>query len=216
MFLFLVTSFIAGILTVLAPCVLPLLPIIVGGGAGNNSRKPLLVLIGSLSLSIIIFTLLLRASTLLIDIPQSTWSYISGVILIFFGIITLFPTLWEKVSVRFDNSSQNMLNNAAATQGSTREMYIGLALGPVFTSCSPTYALIIATVLPASFGLGVLYTVVYALGLAVVLYLIGILGSKFTAKLRGAADPHSWFKKSLGIIFLLVGIAIFFGWEKRY
>jgi cytochrome c biogenesis protein CcdA len=208
------TSFMAGVLTVLAPCVLPILPIIVGGSVGSKRLRPVLVLIGSLAFSVVLFTLLLRATTALISIPPSFWTTVSGAILIFFGLITLFPSLWEKTSSKANAGSKNALSKSAQRTGWTRELFMGFALGPVFTSCSPTYSLIIATVLPASFAKGVLYTIVYALGLASVLLLVALLGQRLTKHLRGAANPHGWFKKSLGVIFLVVGLSIIFGWDK--
>ena len=68
----LIISSIAGILTVLAPCILPLLPVIVGRSITDStlSKRRLFVVVVSLGLSIILFTLLLKVSTLFIDIPQ--------------------------------------------------------------------------------------------------------------------------------------------------
>ena len=67
-------SFIAGILTILAPCVLPVLPVILAGSLTEKERwYPYLVTL-SLALSIVIFTVLLKASTAFIDIPSSFWS----------------------------------------------------------------------------------------------------------------------------------------------
>ena len=71
MFLLLV-SFIAGVLTVLAPCILPLLPVIVGGsltGEGKDAqKKKVFTIVLSLGLSVIVFTFLLKVSTLFINI----------------------------------------------------------------------------------------------------------------------------------------------------
>lgn len=210
-----VTSFLAGVLTVLAPCVLPLLPIVIGGGADSEKKSSVFLLIGSLSVSIIVFTLLLRASTVFISIPNSFWITVSAIILIVFGVITLFPEIWEQSSARFDAKAKQALSKAGSQTGWKKSIGLGVALGPVFTSCSPTYALIIATVLPASFTKGVFYTIVYTAGLASVLLLIALLGRKFTTKLRGASDAHGWFKKTLGVIFIVVGVSIFFGWDKE-
>ena len=198
----------------LAPCVLPILPIILGAGADNRNKKGLFLLIGSLSLSIVVFTLLLRASTLLIDIPNEAWTTLSGGILIFFGFITIFPQAWDAVSKNFNSGSKKLLNKAGQNEGYKREIAIGLALGPVFTSCSPTYALIIAAVLPASFIQGVFYTIIYALGLAMVLTLIGLTGRRFTKMLQFSADPNGKLKKAIGIVLLVVGLSILLGWDK--
>ena len=67
-------SFIAGILTILAPCVLPVLPVILAGSLTEKEKwYPYLVTL-SLALSIVVFTVLLKASTAFIDIPSSFWS----------------------------------------------------------------------------------------------------------------------------------------------
>ena len=213
----LVVAFIAGLLTILAPCVLPLLPIIVGRSVnGQDKYKPLIVS-ASLAVSVVLFTLLLKSSTIFINIPQSTWSYISGGIIIFFGLITVFPEIWEKISLKlnFSNKSNQLLGKSAQKKGVVGDILVGAALGPVFSSCSPTYFLILATVLPQSFAKGILYLVVYALGVSVMLLAIAFIGQKLVKKLSGFADPKGKFKKTLGIIFLVVGIAIFTGFDKK-
>ena len=61
---------------------------------------------------------------------------------------------------------------------------MGAALGPVFSSCSPTYALILAIVLPAGFLFGFLALVSYTLGLAAILFAIAIFEQKLVKKLK--------------------------------
>lgn len=82
--------------------------------------------------------------------------------------------------------------------------------------CSPTYFIILATVLPASFGTGLIYLIAYAAGLSLMLLLIALLGQKFASKLTGVSDPHGWFKRTLGVLFLIVGIAIISGYDKVF
>jgi len=78
----LLASFLAGILTILAPCVLPVLPVVLAGSLGEKQKwYPYLVIL-SLAVSIVLFTVILKVSTIFIDIPQSFWKYLSGGILI--------------------------------------------------------------------------------------------------------------------------------------
>jgi cytochrome c biogenesis protein CcdA len=87
-------SFFSGILTVLAPCVLPLLPVILGGSlAGQSNRRPYII-IASLILSLLLFTLLLKASTVLIHVDPVVWEYVSGGLLVLFSITLIFPKVW--------------------------------------------------------------------------------------------------------------------------
>jgi cytochrome c biogenesis protein CcdA len=215
---FLVLSFFAGVLTVLAPCILPLLPVIIGTSAGARSRKTPYIIISSLALSILVFTYLLKASTLLIDIPSSFWGYFSGTILVLIGLMFTFPQLWSQIP---GIKKLAMGGNAVVGSGYTKksiwgDVTIGAALGPVFSSCSPTYFLILAAVLPASFLLGTVYLLTYIAGLSAVLLLIALLGQRFVGNITWAADPNGWFKRGLGIIFLLVGLAIFTGLDKQF
>ncbi len=211
------TSFFAGVLTVLAPCVLPLLPIIVGGaiGAGHRLRPYIIAL--SLTVSVVVFTLLLKASTLFIAIPESVWKSVSAVIIIVLGLTTLFPKgwTWAMDKIGLQRKSEQALHAAGEKTSLWRDVLVGAALGPVFSSCSPTYFLILATVLPTSVVKGTLYLLVYALGLALMLLLIGLLGRKVVAKVTMLADPNGIFRRGLGVLFIVVGVLIFFGIDKK-
>ena len=88
----------AGILSVLAPCVLPVLPIILAGSIGEEGKKTPLIIIGSLVLSIIVFTVLLKASTVFIMVPPDVWTYISAGLIIFLGLVYVFPDAWARIS----------------------------------------------------------------------------------------------------------------------
>jgi cytochrome c biogenesis protein CcdA/thiol-disulfide isomerase/thioredoxin len=213
----LLTSYISGLLTVLAPCVLPLLPIIIGSSVSGNAKwKPVRITL-ALAFSIIAFTLLLKVSTAFIGIDPVVWKYISGGIVIFFGLITLFPDIWNKISLSLglSKNSDALLEKAGEKQGWAGDLAIGAALGPVFASCSPTYGLILATVLPVNFAEGLLYLTIYSLGLATVLLAIAVLGRKLINKLKFAANPNGWFKKILGVLFILVGLAVITGFDKK-
>jgi cytochrome c biogenesis protein CcdA len=100
--------------------------------------------------------------------------------------------------------------------GRTRDILIGVSLGPVFSSCSPTYGLIIATILPVNFTTGLVYLLWYLLGLGLMFALIAILGQKFVSKLSWATDPDGWFKRMIGLLFMFIGLSIFFGWDKEF
>ena len=108
----LLISFVAGVLTVLAPCVLSLLPIIVGGSLAGGGRRRALTIVVSLGASVILFTLLLKVSSALISIPPATWQWLSGGILILFGLTMLFPRLWD--SLGFVNLLNRSGNQALA------------------------------------------------------------------------------------------------------
>jgi cytochrome c biogenesis protein CcdA/thiol-disulfide isomerase/thioredoxin len=219
--LLLLSAFIAGILTVLAPCVLPLLPVIIGGsvsGNTNDKRRPLLITV-SLAVSLFLFTLLLKTTTLFINIPPRALSIFSGVIIITLGLVTLFPKVYATIMLKFgiEQKSQELLAEGAKNKNEVLgPILTGAALGPVFSSCSPVYAYILATVLPASFGQAIVYMIAYIIGLALVLLLISSYGQRLIRKLKFVAKPNGWFQRSLAIIFLIVGLGVATGYDKKF
>ena len=68
--------------------------------------------------------------------------------------------------------------------------------------------------LPASLGEGLVLLLAYTLGLCGTLLPIALLGQRAIGKARWAADPHGWFRRGLGAVFILVGIIVIAGWDK--
>lgn len=209
-------SFLAGVLTILAPCVVSVIPILLARSGTSQHTRSAFWLITGLSLSIIIFTVLLKASSLLLGIPPDVWKIISGGIVLVFGIITLFPRIWEEIVLRtrLVFKAQETMGQAAKKQGPWGDLLLGASLGPVFSACSPTYALIVATVLPTDPLVGLIYLASFVLGLALMLSLIAFFGTKLIKKLAWGINPKGVFRRVLGIILIVIGLMLMFGLDK--
>lgn len=209
-----IAAFFAGILTALAPCILPLLPIVIGGSVdGSRSLKKPLTIVGSLAVSVIVFTLLLKASTSLLGVPGEVWQWISGGLVAILGLLIVSPKLWERLALR---TGAAKLSSIKVRSGrTTSDVITGASLGPVFNSCSPTYLFIVGIILPTSFAQGFAAIIAYALGLALILLVIAIGGRSVIQRLGWAANPHGAFRKVLGTLFIMVGLAIIFGLDKQ-
>lgn len=216
---FFLIAVLSGVLTVLAPCILPLLPVVVGSGelgVRHVSRRAITVIL-SLSVSVVLFTLLLKASTLLITIPSSFWTGFSGMVMVILGLSLLFPLLWARLPLvgQIAKVGNQAVGSGYKRQNVIGDVIIGAALGPVFSTCSPTYLFIVATVLPSSFATGLWYLVGFVLGLMLVLLLIAYFGQQLITVLSKKLTTASGAKKSLGVLFILLGVAIIFGWDKQ-
>lgn len=212
-------AFIAGALTALAPCALPVLPIIISGAiSGEKTQKSRpYIIVGSLAISLAVFTVVLKATTLLVMVPQAFWTTLSGIIIILLGLIQVWPEIWDNFVVKmgWQAGAQRLLAKGGKRGGTLGLILTGAALGPVFASCSPTYAFILATVLPRNFGGGLAYLAIYILGLVSLLLLVAIFGQKFISRFNWAADAHSIFRRALGVLFIIIGLSIVTGYDKR-
>ena len=214
-----IVSLIAGILTILAPCVFPLLPILVGSTSdGGVNKKKAFRVIGSLLASIALITLLIQGSSSLLNLDDGALRIISASIIAIVGLVTFLPNIWEKVSLKLGigQSSNKLLGKAMKRGGPAGDILIGAALGPVFSSCSPTYGLIVGTILPVSFIEGTFYLMWYIFGLGLMFVLLALLGGVLVKKMAWATDPNGWFKRVIGVIFLLIAISIFFNLDKSF
>ena len=201
-------SVLAGVLTVLSPCVLPLLPVVLAGSAAEKSRRAPYLVIGSLAVSVLAFTLLFKATTALLGIPRPVWLILSGALVVFIGASMVFPKIWDTLSTRVGLSSAagNLSERSSNSTGTTRSILLGFSLGPVFTSCSPTYGLILAVVLPANFAEGLINIVGYTLGLSAVLLAIALGGRGVTTRLKWATDPGGKFRRGIGVFLVIIGL----------
>lgn len=216
--LVLLGAVVAGVLTTLAPCVLPLLPVIVGGslsGGGAAARRAVVVA-ASLGASVVAFTLLLKASTAFIGVDPQVWSLVAGGLLVALGAVALFPRLWESLAGRLGLQQRTSTGLAVARdrEGLAGATLTGAALGPVFTSCSPLYGYVVVTVLPARPGYGLALLAAYVVGLCGTLLVVALAGQRLVRRLGWLADPHGWLRRGLGLVFVAVGIAVIAGLDR--
>lgn len=218
-------SFIAGFLTILAPCAFALLPVIIGGSVAEKNPWRPLVVVASLSISAIIFTLLLKATALAFELSPRFWEYFSGTLIILVSLTMLFPSLWEKLAFKLKlYKTEGLLEKSNQEEGLKSSVLLGASLGPVFTSCSPTYAVIIALIVPpgdgsgisADFYIGFVNLVIYVIGMAIPLLAVAYGGRAVAQKFKFAVNPSGWFKRGLGILLIIFGLMIFSGQYKQF
>ncbi|HNQ08457.1 MAG TPA: cytochrome c biogenesis protein CcdA [Tetrasphaera sp.] len=207
-------ALLAGALTTLAPCALTLLPVVVGGSlqgaVTSEARRRAVVITAALGASVVVFTLLLRVSTALIDVPPRAWQLVSGSVLVGLGVAATAPELWDRVAIatRLSSATAQGLSRSHQRRGIAGAALTGAALGPVFTSCSPLYAYVVVTVLPAEPARGLGLLAAYVLGLCAVLLAVGLVGQRAVRRLRWAADPHAAWRRALGVLVMIVGLLI--------
>lgn len=214
---FVLVALLAGALSILAPCVIGLLPVLIGRSVAPGARghSAALVIMG-LSISIFVFSALLKGTTWLIGVPQHAWQWVAGGILIAFGVVSLVPSLWDAISSRLRLAALGDRGVRAGMDRQSRvgDVLLGASLGPVFSACSPTYGVIAAVILPASPAEGLAYLTAYVAGLAIMMSVVVLGGRRAVSALGWGIDPHGWFRRVVGVLFILIGVAIGTGLDK--
>ena len=211
MFITYYLAFAAGALSLLAPCVLPLIPIVFGSSLRASSWGPPLNALG-LALSFTVFGVLtsLFAGLFDVDIIQKLGAFF----LLFIGIIFLVPTAKIKLSQKMTWLSRQggMLQGKVQGLGLASEFFVGLTLGMIWGPCSgPTLgfafglatqgeSLIQSTLTFFSFGVGA----------GIGLILLGNLLSRFRFISTKLARSELYFNKGMGLLSVSLALLIIF------
>ena len=210
----LIFAYAAGLLTLINPCVLPVLPIVLASSLDQDRRGPLALAMG-LTVSFVAFGMMVAVFGSAIGLTQDLLAQIGASLMILFGLILVVPQLsrrFEMATAGLSASAdQRMFNmNLAGFQG---QFLGGILLGAVWSPCiGPTLGGAIAL---ASQGQNLFWVALimlfFAFGVSTLVITLGF-GARTairsrTQALRGIAEKS---KPVMGALFLLVGIAILF------
>ncbi len=213
-------GFAAGSLSVLSPCVLPLVPILIGTAASAHRRGPLALAAG-LTLSFAVIGVVLASAGASLGLDQTVFRNIAALMLVGFGVLLLSTGLQERFAVAASGASsagQGMLSRLTL-DGLSGQFVLGLLLGAVWSPCvGPTLG---ATITLASQGqqLGqvMLVMALFGLGAGLPLVILGSLSREAMLRLRGkllTAGQRG--KKVLGAVMLVLAVFILTGLDKRF
>lgn len=209
MLLLLGFAFLAGIVTILSPCILPILPIVLSGSVGGGKRKPLGIISGFI-LSFTFFTLFLTKIVQLTGIPADTLRVVAAIVLIFFGVSLFIPQFQMLMEWLFSKLS------ALAPKGRTNAGYlggfvIGLTIGIIWAPCvGPIMASVIALAATSTVTAGTFFiTLAYAIGSGIPMFLIMIGGRGLLTKVPKLLANTEKIQKGFGILMVLFAVAIF-------
>lgn len=214
--LLLAFAFLAGIVTVLSPCVLPVLPALLAASAGNGRKRPLGVITG-LVFSFMFFTLALTALVKFTGISPNILRIIAIGLIAFFGLVMLFPKLgdWFSSKTSLFADLGGSIQSKATGSGFWGGFILGTALGLVWTPCAgPILAAITTLVATSSVTLDtLLLTFSYTLGTALPLFAIVYGGNKVTHSLRGYTET---IRKVFGGMMILAALSIALHWDATF
>jgi cytochrome c biogenesis protein CcdA len=213
-------SFLAGILSILAPCVLPLLPILLTSAAAEHRLGPFALALG-LMLSFTTVGIVVIGFGASAGLDPTMFRYIGADLMILFGVLLLSSSLQARFAMATSGASgmgQNMLARVSL-DGLSGQFILGLLLGIVWSPCvGPTLG---AAIVLASQGQALLQVIIvmalFGLGAGLPLIALGLVSRQVLMRWRGnLLATGQTGKKILGAILLLAGVLILSGLDKTF
>jgi cytochrome c-type biogenesis protein len=203
----------AGMLTIAAPCVLPMLPIIFGASVAQTSRtRPLFITLGFvISFAALGFAFGIFSD--LLGLSADTLRDVAIVLLLIFGLLMIWPRPVEWVSARFNPLVDRVGGiGFRAGSGNAGGFVLGLTLGVVWTPCAGPVLGSILTLIATSRHLGhaALLLFVYAIGAGIPMLGIAYGGQYATTRVRGFARHAHRVQQGFGVAVILIAVALYF------
>jgi cytochrome c biogenesis protein CcdA/thiol-disulfide isomerase/thioredoxin len=200
-------AFLAGVITAVSPCVLPVLPIVLAGGASAHGRRPYAIVAGMLATFVVS---ILFASWLLdkLGLPQDFLRNVAIALLFVVALTLLVPQfgmIVERALAPFSRRRGGDLGGG---------FVLGAALGLAFVPCGgPILAYVSAQSASLSFGFKtVALAIAYALGAGVVLLGIALGGQRAAGMLRAEATR---LRAALGVVIAAAAFALVFNLDTK-
>jgi cytochrome c-type biogenesis protein len=211
-------AFAAGVATIASPCVLPMLPIIVGAAIGQASRtRPLLITVGFV-LAFSSVALIFGAFADALGAANSTLRSVAAVLLMVFGALMVWPRPFERLAGRLGVVVERVGASGGRTAtGNLGGLFLGMSLGVLWTPCAgPVLGSILTLVATAaSLGRAALLLAGYAIGAGVPMLAIAYGGQYATARVRRLAPYTLRLRQGFGILVMLIALAMYFQYETR-
>lgn len=208
-------AILAGVLTIAAPCTLPMLPILLGASIGRSSQlRPAMIALGFV-VSFSAVALLLGALTRLLDFDPNVLREAASILLLGFGLLMLWPAPFEWLSIRLNGWLNLGAAGGAQREGALGGLLLGTTLGLVWTPCAGPVLGSILTLVAMSKNLAWAGTllVAYAIGAAIPMLAIAYGGQAATTRVRSLARISPRLQQGFGVVVIAFAVAAYFQYD---
>ena len=205
-------AFLAGVITAISPCVLPVLPILLAGGVtGASRRRPLAIVVGLVG-SFTLFTLAGAAILNALGLPEDFLRNFAIAMLFVLAATLIFPPVAHLLERPF----YFLTRRRPDTEGNG--LVLGLSLGLVFVPCAgPVLAAVTALAATGDIGVrGVLVTLFYALGAAGPMLAIMFGALRLAGGLSVVRREAPRIRAAAGVVLGATALAIAVGVDQHF
>jgi cytochrome c biogenesis protein CcdA len=219
----LVLALLAGVVTIAAPCTLPVLPILLGASVRQTSRiRPALIALGFV-VSFSAVALLLGFLTRIFDFDPNVLRTGATILLLGFGLLMIWPAPFEWLSIRIGGLTGGITGSVGAGQGNIQGniqdniggFVLGTTLGLVWTPCAGPVLGSILTIVATSkdTAWASLLLVIYAIGAALPMLAIAYGGQAVTTRVRSIVRISPRLQQGFGVIVIAFAVASYFQYD---
>ena len=212
-------AFIAGVLSILSPCVLPILPIVLGAAASEHRWGPAALAVG-LAVSFVLIGLFVATIGYSIGLDADLLRKVAAALMIALGVVLLVPHFQSRLALAgapLANWSDRHFGGSAKT-GLVDQASMGLLLGAVWSPCvGPTLGA--ASILAAQgrdIGEVGVTMLAFGLGAALPLAALGLLSREAVLRWRSRlSSGGARAKPAFAVVLVAIGVLVLSGVDKR-
>jgi cytochrome c biogenesis protein CcdA/thiol-disulfide isomerase/thioredoxin len=214
--LIILLAYLGGILTIVSPCILPVLPFVFARAGGSFMRSTLPLLVGMALTFALVATLAAVGGGWAVRANEvGRWAAL--VLLALFGIALVFPQVSDRMTRPLVALGSRMSERAAGQESIGSSLVLGVATGLLWAPCAgPILGIIFtaAAIQGATFSTTLLL-LAYALGAATSLALALLIGGKVFARMKKSLGASERIRQVLGVLVLAGVAAIALGLDTR-
>jgi cytochrome c-type biogenesis protein len=210
----LVLALFAGMLTIVAPCTLPVLPILLGASIGQGAGvRPAFIAAGFV-ISFAFVALTLNAVATALHFDPDALREAGLALLLIFGALMIWPTAFEPITARLADAGL-ALQGAAPARTNLGGFVLGATLGLIWTPCSgPVLGSILTAIATSSdHAHAALLLVIYAIGAALPMLGVAYGGQTISARLRSLAPYAGRLQQAFGAVVIAFALSAFLQYD---
>jgi cytochrome c biogenesis protein CcdA/thiol-disulfide isomerase/thioredoxin len=209
----LLLAFLGGVLTILSPCILPVVPLVFARTGRGFARETGPMLLG-LAAAFTAAAMIARATAHWLLVANEIGRDIALAMLAIVGLSLLSVRMAEWLTRPITRAGASLLGTGSATSPG-RNVVLGMAIGLLWAPCAgPILGLLIAASATADAPHSAALFLTFAIGAAVSLAVVNALGARLLARFKRAGAADVVVRRVLGVATLITVVALTFGWDR--